>query len=339
MKLAILLTLAASLHAQSQFRGTLEPELFVPGGLFERVQFQPAAGGIFTGKIREARAMFVEPATLWIDVNGDGEFTADEKYDLSPGLAQIRFPLSGPYKIYPVTVYLAPQKPGECVLGQSPRAFVRGSVAIGGRSVTAGFAFDWKKNAVSPNQGWQGFDGNYSFVDEPAVYHLGDAYARVRSVNLDRREFVLDAAPAADYTRISLKTGEVFPDFPFVDLDGNSHRLSDFGPTLLDFWATWCAPCIADLPRLREIGARGVHIVGINVDQDQDKVRAMSLPWPQTKFSSIRDLVERRARIQTYPTYILLDRDRRIVALGEDALNPALYCDRCDPSSSSRPGH
>ncbi len=338
MKLATLLALATSLLAQTEYRGTLEPELFVPSGLYERVQFQPA-GGAFSGKIREARAMFVEPTTLWVDVNGDGEFTADEKYDLSTGFAQVHFPLSGPYKTYPVTVYLGPRKPGECVLGESPRAFVRGSVIIGGRRVTAGFAVDWKKNAVSPNQGWQGFDGEYSFVDQPAVYHLGDAYARVRSVNLNRGEFVLEAAAAAAYTRVSLKPGEVFPDFSFVDLDGKTHRLSDFGPALLDFWATWCAPCIADLPRLREIGARGVHILGMNVDQDQDKVRAMNLPWPQTSFASIRDLVERRVPIQTYPTYILLDRERRILALGEEALSLALYCDRCDPSSSSRPVH
>ena len=334
-------------------RGTLEPDLFVPGGLYERVQFKLATADerkplgnlatvAFVGKIRDAMALFIQPATLYVDLNGDGQITANEKYDLTAGLVEVRFPLPGPiYKTYPVNVSFGPQKPGECVLGESPRAFVRGEVSIGGHTVTAGFAFDWKKNAVSPNNGWQGFDGDYSFVkDDRPVYRVAGAYARVRSVVLDRREFVLEPASAADYIRIDLKIGEKFPDFSFVDLDGNHDRLfSKAGPrparTLLDFWATWCAPCIADLPRLRELNTHGVQIIGINVDQDQDKVRAMNLPWPQTKFSSIRDLVERRARIQAYPTYILLDSDHRIVAIGEDALN----CDGCAPSSSSRPGH
>jgi thiol-disulfide isomerase/thioredoxin len=337
MRIATLALLPAALLAQTEYRGTLEPDLFVPGGLNERVEFKPASDGAFVGKIREAQALFVEPATLWVDVNGDGRFSPEEKYDLTAGVAEIRFPLHGPiYTSYPVKVYRGPQKPGECILGESPHAFVRGAVLIGGRTATAGFAFDWKKNAVTPNHGWQGFDGEYSFVDDDRpVYHVGDAYAWVRSVIPDRREFVLAAASAADYNRIDLKIGEKFPDFTFTDLDGKTHRLSDYAGALLDFWATWCAPCIADLPRLRERNAHGVQIIGINVDQNQDEVRAMHLPWPQTELSTIRDLVERRARIQAYPTYVLLDRDHRIVAVGEAALN----CDRCDPSSLSRPGH
>ena len=348
MKLALLIAAATSLFAQTEYRGTLEPELFVPGGLYERIQLKPAtpmekvplgniaATIVFVGKIRESLAFFVEPATLYVDLNGDGHITAQEKYDLTPGRVQVDFPLPGPiYRTYPVNVSLG----GDGTLAESPRAFVRGAVSIAGHIVTAGFAFDWKTNSVSPNRGWQGFDGEYSFVnDDHPVYHLGDAYAWVRSVVLARREFVLEAAGAADYNRIDLKIGEIFPDFSFVDLDGKSH--SGAGPrpakTLLDFWATWCAPCIADLPRLRDLNSRGIQIIGMNVDQDQNKVRAMNLPWPQAEFSSIRDLVEHRARIQSYPTYVLLDRDRRIIALGEDALGAALKCDRCDPSSSSR---
>jgi thiol-disulfide isomerase/thioredoxin len=345
VKLAILIAAAESMFAQT-YRGTLEPELFVPGGLLERVELKRSAclaewqvGDLpycEAGKVRDARAVFVEPATLCVDVDGDGRFSGDEKYDLGRGAVEIRFPLPGSvFKTYPVRVALDSQG----ILGASTRAFVRGHVTINGVEVNAGFAFDWKTGSVTPNHGWQGFDGEYSFVDEPRVYHAGSAYIRIRSVDLALLEFVLEAAHAAEYTGIELKPGEEFPDFSFTELNGAVHRLADYGPTLLDFWATWCAPCIADLPRLREIAARGVHIIGMNVDQDQEKVRAMNLPWPQTKFSSIRDLVERRARIQTYPTYVLLDRDHRIVALGEDALNPALYCDRCDPSSSSHPGH
>jgi thiol-disulfide isomerase/thioredoxin len=340
MRLAILMAAGSSLFGQIEYRGTLESELFVPGGLYERVTFQAGHDARFTGKIREALAVFVEPAALYVDVNGDGRFSADERYDLSSGFAEIRFPLPGPvYKTYPVTVYRGAQKSGECVLGESARAFVRGEVSIGGAQVTVGFGFDWKTNSVSPNNGWQGFEGEYSFVDDRRVYRAGDAYVRVGSVNLARREFVLEGAGRGDYTRIDLKAGEQFPDFSYVDFSGKTRQLSESGRTLLDFWATWCAPCIADLPRLRELHARGAEIIGMNVDQDPSKVRALNLPWPQAEFSSIRDLVEHRARIESYPTYVLLDEQHRIVAIGEDALGLALYCDGCDPSSLLRPGH
>jgi thiol-disulfide isomerase/thioredoxin len=350
MKLVMLIAVATWGLAQTEYRGTLGADLFIPGGLYEKAKFTLAATDqrtllgdlakpsdrVLVGQIRESLAYFVEPATLFVDLNADGHFTAQEKYDLSTGLAEVRFPLPGPtYQTYPVNVSLS----SDGTLAESSRAFVRGAVSINGRIVTAGFAFDWKKNAVSPNDGWQGFDGEYSFVkDERPVYHVGGVYARVGSVVLERREFVLDAASAADYDRIELKIGEIFPDFSFLDLAGETHRLPG-GGVLLDFWATWCAPCIADLPRLRELDAQGVRVIGMNVDRDQNQVRAMNLPWPQAEFSSIRDLVERRARIQSYPTYVLLDRDRHILAVGEAALDAALKCDRCDPSNWLPPGH
>jgi thiol-disulfide isomerase/thioredoxin len=322
VKLGILVVAAGAAFSQTLYRGTLEPELFVPGGLYERVELRESGY-----QIRGAKALFVEPATLYVDVNGDGRFSADEKYDLSGGVAEINFPVAGSaFKSYPVRVYLSPER----TLGESPRAFVRGRVSING-SVSVGFAFDWKTNSVSPNNGWQGFNDEYSFVDEQMVYRAGGAYVRVRSVDLERREFVLESASVAEYTRIDLRVGETFPDFAFADLDGNRHRLSDYGRTLLDFWATWCAPCIADLPRLRELNSHGLRIIGMNVDHDPGKARALNLPWLQAEFGSIRELVERRARIQAYPTYVLLDEQRRIVSIGEDAIN----CNRCDPSSLS----
>ena len=58
----------------------------------------------------------------------------------------------------------------------------------------------------------------------------------------------------------------------------------------------------------------------MNVDEDPQKPRALGLPWAQAAFPSIREIVERRARIEVYPTYVLLDGDRRIVAGGDYAL-------------------
>jgi thiol-disulfide isomerase/thioredoxin len=63
------------------------------------------------------------------------------------------------------------------------------------------------------------------------------------------------------------------PDLEFRDLDGQAHRLSEWNGKLLllNFWATWCTPCLKEIPLLvetqREHGPRGLQIVGIAMDE------------------------------------------------------------------------
>ncbi|MGQ0586193.1 MAG: TlpA family protein disulfide reductase [Gammaproteobacteria bacterium] len=63
------------------------------------------------------------------------------------------------------------------------------------------------------------------------------------------------------------------PDLEFRDLDGQPHRLSEWNGKLLllNFWATWCPPCVKEIPLLVEAqkqhGARGLQVVGIAMDE------------------------------------------------------------------------
>jgi len=322
--------------AQTEYRGTLAPELAAEGGTQAANAFTLATpnqrkplgdvqGKVFIGKIQSAPAFLVEgeSTVLYVDT---GRLT---KYTLQPGqdtlTADIRFPLPGPaYKSYPVRVSVDREQkdPDRRIGGESPRAFAEGSVKINGREVAVAFEFDRAHNTAFADQGWQSIDGDPTFVDhERPVYHAADTYVSVRSLDVPRREVVFELRTAAEYTRIVLKVGEVFPDFSFTDFEGRPHKLSDYkGPILLDFWATWCAPCIADLPKLNELHARGIAIIGMNVDHDPGAPRALHLAWPQAAFPSIKEIVEHRVRILTYPTDVLLDADRRIIALNEDAL-------------------
>jgi len=76
--------------------------------------------------------------------------------------------------------------------------------------------------------------------------------------------------PAAD---------RVAPDFSRRDLDHKEIRLSDYRGkvVLLNFWATWCAPCLAEMPRFaawqKEYAGRGLQVLGISMDDDEAPVR------------------------------------------------------------------
>src|SRR5258706_86816 len=70
------------------------------------------------------------------------------------------------------------------------------------------------------------------------------------------------------------------PDFELKDVEGKVFRLSDAKGTvrLVDFWATWCAPCREEIPMFKELqatyGAKGFTLVGIAMDDEGlDKVK------------------------------------------------------------------
>ncbi|HEX4048619.1 MAG TPA: TlpA disulfide reductase family protein [Elusimicrobiota bacterium] len=73
------------------------------------------------------------------------------------------------------------------------------------------------------------------------------------------------------------------PDFALKDLSGATVRLSDYrGRTvLLDFWATWCAPCKQSIPRyidmLKRLRSKGFEVIGIAEDDNPPVVRAYAL--------------------------------------------------------------
>ena len=71
-----------------------------------------------------------------------------------------------------------------------------------------------------------------------------------------------------------LEVGEAAPDFTLPGLNGQSISLRDFrrGVVVVNFWATWCPPCIEETPSLRkfadQVGSAGVTVIGVSVDQD-----------------------------------------------------------------------
>jgi peroxiredoxin len=67
---------------------------------------------------------------------------------------------------------------------------------------------------------------------------------------------------------------ETAPDWSLTDVDGKAIKLSDFKGkiVILNFWATWCPPCRAEIPDFidlqKQYQGKGVEIVGLSVDSD-----------------------------------------------------------------------
>ncbi|MCY3761576.1 MAG: TlpA disulfide reductase family protein, partial [Gemmatimonadetes bacterium] len=84
-----------------------------------------------------------------------------------------------------------------------------------------------------------------------------------------------EAVQAALDLALQLQPGQPAPEFTLDDLDGQPVSLSQFRGkvVLLDFWASWCGPCIGDLPHLRQIKERtaGQPVVFLNLSLDTDE--------------------------------------------------------------------
>jgi peroxiredoxin len=71
------------------------------------------------------------------------------------------------------------------------------------------------------------------------------------------------------------------PAFARVDLHGSPIRLDNYRGkvVLLNFWATWCAPCLHEMPRFAEwqhrYGTQGFQVLGVSMDDDASPVRAL----------------------------------------------------------------
>ena len=68
------------------------------------------------------------------------------------------------------------------------------------------------------------------------------------------------------------------PDFETMDLEGNTHRLSDYRGqvVIVNFWATWCPPCRAEMPSMQraweELRPEGVVLLAVNMGEQREAV-------------------------------------------------------------------
>jgi peroxiredoxin/uncharacterized protein (DUF924 family) len=122
----------------------------------------------------------------------------------------------------------------------------------------------------------------------------------------------------------ALVKGTKFPDFDEKDVAGKHVSVADYKGkvVLIDFWATWCGPCVHELPNVVQAyekhHEKGFDIIGISLDQDESKLKNFTkenkVSWQQ--FFDGKGWGNKLAvkyGVQSIPATFLLDREGKIV--------------------------
>lgn len=115
--------------------------------------------------------------------------------------------------------------------------------------------------------------------------------------------------------------GEPAPSFTVQDAKGTYVALSSFAgkPVLLNLWATWCAPCVKELPALDALaGTLGPQVTVLAVSQDQEGMAKVGPFLAQGGYKHLKPMLDTDAKISlgfkaNLPTTIMFDSQGREV--------------------------
>lgn len=112
----------------------------------------------------------------------------------------------------------------------------------------------------------------------------------------------------------------------FLDVEGNSISFDQFPDEvlMLNFWATWCTPCLMEMPSMaslhEEFGKKGLRVVTVT-EEDEATVRQFvdQNPFPFTFLIDREGKLNERLKVWALPLTIVLDRDRKLTYFHQGA--------------------
>lgn len=118
------------------------------------------------------------------------------------------------------------------------------------------------------------------------------------------------------------------PAWTAVDIDGRRWSAESLRGrvVVVDFWATWCAPCLEELPRLKRLherhAGRGLTIIGVSLDRSSTRefrswLQRQAIGWPQVREpGGFESPLARAFAIEAVPASFVFARDGRLHASG-----------------------
>lgn len=193
------------------------------------------------------------------------------------------------------------------------------------------FLFDAVTGLLLSSRSIQDVDDNVGGYRVDTVYIL-----KRMSYNSEAKESLFHIPPSATKEVRELPVwnaekikkqlaGNAAPDLMLTDIQGKTIKLSDLKGrvVLLDFWATWCAPCRADGPSLDKLyqryGAKNLAIIGVSVNEEKSIVQKFLSEHPHRYSIALttENEMPRPYQIGIFPTYILIDSAGNLVSATE----------------------
>lgn len=141
-------------------------------------------------------------------------------------------------------------------------------------------------------------------------------YQYYKQMMAERR---ISKATAIDqhYTDVALKGTDTKTDVRLSDyVDKNRY-------TLLDFWASWCGPCRAEMPNVVKVynqyHSKGLEVVGVSLDNNHEAwvkaIKTLKMPWPQmSDLKGWQSAAAAAYNIRAIPANVLIDNKGNIIA-------------------------
>lgn len=268
-------------------------------------------------------------AGLWLDKDRDGRLVPEEALSQTRAAEALLWTvtltseLSGHSFPYPLQIIWPEGRSYVFLVGGAPRVgefqgrnivIVDGDVdgVFGTKGDFLGVDVDGDGRIYAEPDGHEHFGLTEPFTLEGTSYRLRGIAPDGGSLALEQVAYLPPKVP--------LIPGYPAPDFAFRNFrDGQALSLSQFRGkvVLLDFWATWCPPCMAALPGVRalyeEFHPQGFEIVGVSLDENSEDLRRVldtyDIPWPNAFFGRRWDNpVANLYRVYQIPITYLLDK-------------------------------
>ncbi|WP_277465305.1 TlpA disulfide reductase family protein [Parabacteroides sp. PF5-6] len=167
------------------------------------------------------------------------------------------------------------------------------------------------------------FLGHYTLEDPSRFEELCDWFDKERKSAVVKRELRHKEL----YAQRQQSQGDKYIDFELQTPSGETERLSDYvGKSeyiFIDFWASWCGPCIADMPYLKKVYEKykdkGLEVIGISIDHDKKSwlkaLERVDAPWRHlSDLKGKPSPLTEAYRINEIPYGILLNKEGSIIA-------------------------
>ena len=145
-------------------------------------------------------------------------------------------------------------------------------------------------------------------------------WSKVDTIDLTEKKELSYLAELDMEERKTLNSGDMAPEFEAKQLNGTTFRLADYRgkkAVLIDFWATWCPPCVDEIPTMKRIAKtyrnQGLEVVGVSLDRDEkalrDFVKREKLSYVQVFDKEKSQTITKSYGVWGIPSVFLIDKN------------------------------